>query len=93
MDKCPICGSEIEIKDVIDFDHPREDQFEAVGYVMDLPLYIGCVRVKLGCSTCKKGLCLTFKKLMFNGDMDKMIKTAKELFIERAKEGQQWTMT
>ena len=75
LKRCPICGSEIEIADVLDFDNPRKDQFEAVGYLMEnkYHLYHGCVRFILKCGTCKKGLCLNINKNAFNNDMDKMI--------------------
>jgi hypothetical protein len=90
MVKCPICGSEIEIAEVIDYDEMEEKSFDVAMYLSEYPQLRHCVRITTRCCTCHKGYWLTFHKPSFP-DMETMRELAKELFAEKMKESEEDT--
>ena len=86
--KCPICGSEIEIAEEMDYEEliSRDSSLEA--FLFDKPRWKEVYHITTRCAKCRKAMWLNFHKPSFP-DMDKMRELAKELFAEKMKESEE----
>ena len=86
MVKCPKCGNEIEIAEVVDYENdPR-----AFPYVTDHPYMADCIRITPCCETCRKSLWVNIQKGAFpEKDLNALQELAKELFAEKMKESEE----
>ena len=88
MVKCPICGSEIEIAEEMDYGDYISRNPTLDAFLFDKPKYREVYHITARCAKCRKAMWLNFHKPSFP-DIDKMRELAKELFAEKMKESEE----
>ena len=87
MVACPICGSEIEIAEEMDYEEWISRDNGLQSFLFDKPPK-DVYHITTRCAKCRKAMWLNFHKPAFP-DMDAMRELAKELFAEKMKESEE----